>query len=262
MSPILWKEESLRPLIPRVRVGDVLKGTRNLRNYLQTAATLAYVMPLSRSYSGSPRSRSEGSAWLDKLRNYRPSKNDEFLVTVNAWSIFGVCDTNSKVVLLFRNSMVPTLKPGGYTHRRPCMDPTIFSKWFIRTPKKRVDISIWPREPYYMWASLHLNLSHIRGDTRLQFHFPDGPEDLFIPEPNSKRWKRNQLVALFHKWRPRGITRPFSERAFDASQGPRLEEITPMRAQIAEICSNPRISQSVKADSNSFWLPSRLENDQ
>ncbi len=248
----------MRPLIPRVRVGDILKGTRNLRNYLQTAATLAYVIPLSKNYVGSLR-QEECDSIREKLRNYRPSKDDEFLVTVNAWNMLGAYDVSSGVVLLFCNttrtpSRQPSAHSSAYAYFKPRMDPTIFSRWFIRTHKKRVSIATWPKEPYYMWAALHLNLSHIRKDTHPSFHFPDQPEDLFIPEPNSKRWKRSQLIALLYKWRTRGITRSFSQGKCDQSSGPRLEEIETMRELIGEICANPRVAQRVKADSNQFWL--------
>ena len=70
----------MRPVIPKVRVGDILLGTKNLRNWLQTASLLNYVNQLGNQHYANS---TKGSLYL-------PSKKDRFVVAVNAWETFAV----------------------------------------------------------------------------------------------------------------------------------------------------------------------------
>ena len=258
----------MRPLIPRVRVGDVLKGTKNLRNYLQTAATLDHISSLVPGLTGR-------KARPCHSRGYHPSKEDEFLVTVNARNIFGVWSNNNDVVLLFVNphkdkprKRKPTvfgLEPLP-SRGRPStvylpnrMDPTIFSKWFIHTPKKYVDLTTWPSAPYYMWMSLHLNMSSAPGKRQPLFCFPPGPSAPFSLYTNGRGWDRDQSIQLIREQVVQGVTRSShpSNHLPTEGFGPRLEETDNMRQKIAELCSNPRIEQQyTKEDSKAYknWL--------
>jgi hypothetical protein len=245
----------LRPLIPRVRVGDVLKGTRNLRNYLQTASTLNYVNDLSQQMNGRKKSK-------EKL--FRPSKNEKFLVTVNAWGIFGVCSLDSEVVLVFCNPMRPTVSPTARRKGFPIpmpgasglvrMDPTIFSKWFIRTPMRKTDTRTWSDYEYHMWAALHLNLNNIRHDNAPTFHCQNGPTGPFCTRAQAYGMQpREHLNTLILQWIPKGITRATAETRRNMPSGgfgPRLEDIDAHREELQHLCSNPRIAQRLKAEVN------------
>lgn len=246
----------MRPLIPRVRVGDVLKGTRNLRYYLQTASTLKYLQEIRHGHS------------VERLRRriYRPSKNDKFLVTVNAWGLFGVYSLDTEVILLFGN---PTIRPKNST-RSPNgrlssiqpkmpemrMNPTIFSQWFIRTHIKMIDLREWKSSAYYMRAALHLNLANIRSDNIPSYYFQHGQSGIFEGHMNGEGWQRDTLRALSSEWAPRGVTRvgaPTGKNNPGGGFGPRLEEIEDMRREIFQLCTNPRVAQRLKVEENDIY---------
>ncbi len=237
----------MRPVIPRVRVGDVLKGTRNLRHWLQTAATLNYLNHLRHGcgYTGG------GEA---KECIYTPSKDDEFLVTVNAWGIFSVYSANKEVVLLFINR---SKEWHNRMHRPFFMDPTIFSKWFIRTSRKHPDLETWPLFPYYMRACLHLNMSSTKNTTCApEIHIMDGPEGPFQMHSNQVGgWEKLSLRKLIQSCTPRGITRPGSCRWIPANigHGPRMDDLGRMRGEIRRLCSDPRLLQKIKSDKKLYY---------
>lgn len=235
----------MRPVIPRVRVGDVLKGTRNLRHWLQTAATLNYLNNLRHNYGDSNKA---------KECIYTPSKNDEFLVTVNAWGVFGVYSVNKDVVLLFINRSKEYHKR---MHRPLLMDPTIFSKWFIRTPRKCPDLETWPLFPYYMRACLHLNVSSMKHEMNTpQMQIMNGPEGPFQMHSNQVGgWEKASLKAFVQASTPKGITRPGAWNWISAymGHGPRMEDLEPMRGEIMRLCSNPRLLQKIKSDKELYY---------
>jgi len=252
----------VRPLIPRVRVGDVLLGTRNLRHYLQTAATLNYLQEVSQDLSYRNRA---------KANLYRPSKEDEFLVTVNAWDTFGVYNVSKEVMLLFHNPSKDLSTPAGFIRKKPTgksfprrMDTTIFSKWFIRTNMKYTDLSGWPATPYYMWAALHMNLNSIRSDSVPNFHCDGSPHGPFHMGSQQRNWKRGQLMTLLRDWVPTGITRsgaPTPRQLPNQGFGPRLEDIEGMRRDIESLCSNPRLAQRLKSEDLNIYR-TFLQNNQ
>lgn len=243
----------MRPVIPRVHVGDILRGTRNLRNYIQTASALRYLRDIQ-----------HGRRREEKARKHirRPCKNDKFLVTVNAWDMFGVYSLDTEVTLLFGNR--PKLQqPVDIEQKRPAltsskmyMNPTIFSQWFIRTPARMIDLRNWEHAAFYMWTSLHLNLSSIRtGDAVPRFFYCDEGPDIFEPNPSTHVWEGRHLVGSIEKWIPRGITRPRAANRGGykcmplGSFGPQLEEIQPMKREInARLSSNPRVALEFEAE--------------
>ncbi len=241
----------MRPLIPRVRVGDILKGTRNLRNYLQVASTLNYVTRLN-----------EKATSRKKIKEgiFRPTKEERFLVTVNSWGMFGVCSLDSDVVLLFSNPEQPS-SPSNQSKAYPLisgskrMDPTIFSKWFIRTTTRKINLREWSDYAYHMRSTLHLNLCSVGRDNGPTFHAQPGASGPFDMSKLIYGMKtRNQSISLLQHWVTRGITRPSayksqgSRRRSSAGFGPLLEETAQMRQEIESLCSNPRIAQRLKAE--------------
>ena len=247
----------MRPLIPRVRVGDVLKGTRNLRYYLQTASTVKYLQEIKHG---------AGRARARRQNIYRPSKNDRFLVTVNAWGLFGVYSLDTELVLLFGN---PTIRPKNSTRSplgRPSpiqpkmpamrMDPTIFSQWFIRTRTKMIALQDWKDSAYYMRSALHLNLSNIRNDNIPSYYFNHDYSGVFDGHMNGEGWQRDVLLAMSKEWSTRGATREgasYGKNAPSGGFGPRLEEIEGMKREIFQLCTNPRIAQRLKAEENDIY---------
>ncbi len=242
----------MRPLIPRVRVGDILKGTRNLRNYLQTASTLNYVTSLI-----------EKSRKKAKESIFYPTKEERFLVTVNSWGMFGICSLDSNVVLLFSNPAGPAKSSTQNKNHSPSliafgnkrMDPTIFSKWFIRTTEKRTDLREWSDYAYHMRVTLHLNLCSIGRDHGPTFHAQPGASGPFCMSQQDYGMKtRQKSTLLLQHWIVRGITRPSSHksraqlRSVPTGFGPLLEETAQMRQEIESLCSNPRIAQKLKAE--------------
>jgi len=245
----------VRPLIPRVRVGDVLKGTRNLRYYLQTASTLRYLQEAKHGHSMKHLSR----------QIYRPSKNDKFLVTVNAWGLFGVCSLDTEVILLFGN---PTTRPKNSTRSlgRPShiqtkmpemrMNPTIFPQWFIRTHVKMIDLRDWKDPAYYMRSVLHFNLTNIRQDSVPSYYFQHGQSGVFDSHMNGEGWQRDVLLSMSREWATRGVTRvgaPTGKNTPGNGFGPQLEEIEGMKREIFQLCTNPRIAQRLKAEEPTLY---------
>jgi len=242
----------LRPLIPRVRVGDVLKGTKNLRNYLQTASTLNYLNNISQGMSPNKRNK--------KTMIYRASKDERFLVTVNAWGTFGAYSLDTDVILLFSNpSAVSSGRGKNYLpprlmHGNARMDPTIFSQWFIRTPYKQTNLMTWDDHAYYMWVSLHLNMQNIRHDNAPKYHWQNGSTGPFNARGGGYGMpSRQNLQALLPEWIVRGVTRRTASTGKNQGYGgcgPRLEEAIGMREEIRQLCSNPRVAEHMKSEQN------------
>ncbi len=258
----------MRPLIPRVRPGDILKGTRNLRNYLSTASTLSYLHQISTSARHN-RAR--------KRQIYRPSKSEQFLVTVNVRGVFAVYAMSESVILFFANGREDaTPKPfalsNGLTVPRKKinyrfgnpesdlirMDPTIFSQWFIRTPGKITNVRHWPSYAHYMWMALHLNMVSIVSAEAPLFHIMEGPAGPFemAGHETPKMWTREALVGHFRRWVVRGVTRPnnpWHQQIAGGTFGPQLKDIAGMRRTIQELCTNPRTAKTFQEEEGSAF---------
>jgi len=132
------------------------------------------------------------------------------------------------------------------------MDPTIFSRWFIRTHRKRVDLTAWPDFAYYMWIALHLNLSNIHPESAVSFHCPNGPKAPFnIGTTTRFSTERRHLRRMIKDWAPRGCTREGAPQGgifSNTGYGPQLEDIAGMRREIESLCSNPRLAQRLKSE--------------
>lgn len=122
----------MNPLLPGIRVGDVLHGTRIFRRWWRAAV--------------------EGHAHRNVDEERRPKfltqfalrRDDEFVVIVNAGAIFSVCNFRTTVMLPFIN---PTDKNVDYQR----INPALFSTWFVRTNKRCIDRKLWPSKACLAW---------------------------------------------------------------------------------------------------------------
>ncbi len=182
----------MKPLISRIRAGDVLYGTRNLRMYLQTASLYRVVNYATKCAGGV-----DPLVWDGAPSLYVPKKDDKFIVAVNTHNRFAVWSPNQKAVLLFLNPVqsqpagklrgkhvssgvttngtrwgggdapddaMPDAAPenlprttGPTRGRADRMSPALFSSWFIRTRFKRPDLTQWPSHAWYLYCCLQLN---------------------------------------------------------------------------------------------------------
>lgn len=241
----------MRPVIPRVRVGDILKGTRNLRHYLQTASTLNYINDLA-----------QGMLVRRKKEDhhvYTPSKDEGFLVVTNAWGTFCAVSTSTNAGLLFRNPVVDHhIRPLSMRGRPDVlyMDPTIFSQWFICTGEKQPDVRKWAEHAFYIWAAIQLNLTNTMDLGALAVHVMSGAEGPFHLTKNGKGVKRDHVTSLVQAWAVRGNTRlsaPDRGRLPNGGYGPRLAEIEEMKSTIKDLCRNPRVAQRLKSENQIAW---------
>lgn len=237
------------PVIPKVRVGDILLGTKNIRNWLQTASLLGYINQLANDYS-TPK---KGSLYL-------PSKKDRFVVAVNAWETFAVWGLDRDLVILFCNPTKERLQGGrGYAVPAPmprhldlgdevAMSPALFSQWFIRTQGKRPDLlKTWPDHAYYLWASLQMN-GISNPEHPVSYMIPPGVDTSFITHLHNEHPKSQirervqesiQLGLVRSKQRRR---KPVGGRAY----GPSLRDIPRWRAEISGLTANPRVVKKLK----------------
>jgi hypothetical protein len=238
----------VRPVIPRVRVGDILSGTRNLRHYLQTAVTLNYLEDIHQGAMGRRK---------DKQHVYNPAKDEKFLVVANAWGSFCAVSTVANVGLFFRNPTDGPIRiPMGKKQLLPrstalYMAPAIFSQWFIRTEEKQPDVRKWPDYAFHIWASAQMNLCNIVADGALTLHLQGGPQGPFSLVLNGKGVKRDNIHHYIREWSVRGHTRlsyPDRGRLPNGGYGPRLEDLSGMKERIRELCRNPRVVQRLKSE--------------
>ena len=131
--------------MPKIRVGEVLRGTRNLRHWLRTASILRNVESLHRN----------GMGFLDPgfgKNLYTPQKDDSFIVAANTPFHFCVWSPRQNVSLVFIN-------PSGRYEKEvtPYMSPALFATWFVRTNEYNLDLTKWPHFAYYIWALVQMN---------------------------------------------------------------------------------------------------------
>jgi hypothetical protein len=140
------ERKTLKPLVPKIRVGDVLYGTKNLRNYLRVCSLVRYLKVLDR-----PRSIRK------PIEIYTPRKDDRFLVVVNTPELFCVWGENLDVMLRFSNGS--SEYPDKENIR---MNPTLFTRWFINTRERNPDVLKWPLHVYHTWAWFQMEASKNR----------------------------------------------------------------------------------------------------
>ena len=220
----------MRPIVPKIRVGDVLLGTKNLRNWLQTASLLGYV----RGLAGQPPYQSD---------LYIPAKSDRFVVAVNAWETFGVWGLDQDVVILFCN---PSHKQPDY---ESAMTPALFAQWFIHTRGRHPDLLSWPDHAYHLWGSLQMNAISAPAK-RLGYAIREAREHAFSYQQHNgaprEVVKERILGTIRH-----GLTRQRAKRvrvAGDRRIGPTLVDIQMMRKEICGFSINPRVVKRFKEE--------------
>lgn len=228
----------MQPVIGKVAVGDVLKGTKNLRNYLRARSLQDRIRKVINNPNHKP------------AKLYTPSKKDNFVVAVNAWDRFGVWCEREEIVLYWCNFSPKQPAPKHYKQPVPeYMSPSIFSKWFVKTNDKRPQVDLWPDYAYAMWTLLNLNAAGT-GEFHLDLgNLVIGPfrhkENLVscFQNPIKIEAKRNLLRAI-----KTGHTRELelSKKAHHMPRwtgfkgGPRIEDIKDIREEIHDMLSNQR----------------------
>lgn len=149
------------PMVPKVRVGEVLRGTRNLRHWLRVASILHNLELIHRTTGF----QDFGKHTKNKL--YTPRKEDDFIVAANTPFHFAVWSGRENIVLVFMNSQ------GKYADfHADYMNPTIFPTWFVRTGKYHLDLPSWPHYACYVWGMFHMGGMYLPKSPLLFSHKP------------------------------------------------------------------------------------------
>jgi len=228
----------LKPVIQRVRVGDVLRGTRNLRNYLRVCSHLRCVKAMSVNYPPS-----EAKSFL-----YTPSKLDEFIVAANTHERFAVWSRNKNVCLVF-------VKGAGGSSHSTQMSPEIFARWFIRTENRRPDISSWPNYAYCLWATLQMNTWR-NPHTPISFYGGTGSREnrpFAADTAISSVTVREAVTESVHQGVFRNLTRTKNNKTPQpkyftsmGAPGPDLKDIPILRKELEIFYRDPRIVSKAK----------------
>lgn len=218
----------MHPVIPRVKVGDILKGTRNLRNWLQAADLYRCIR--------------RGGLRRGQTSLYIPSKDDDFIVAANSWESFAAWSPNRDIMLFFCN---PRDK-GGQPQGEIRLNPTNFATWFVHTSGRHPDLKSWPDYAYYMWAVTHMNLCgnpefswNIFFSTHYKFPFD---YHYNYGEGSREGLGRGEIAFCLGHTITRGYTREkgMRDRKLPASGfGPLLTEIDTMRQDTARRAKRP-----------------------
>lgn len=237
----------MKPVVPKIRVGDVLHGTKNLRNYLRTCSLLQYLRELAGvdPFVG----KAEASEII-----YTPRKNDQFVVGANANGRFLVWEPNKQIVLFFYNGH----RTAGDPEPPKSMDAQTFAKWFTRTEARYPDVTLWPTWAYYLWAAIQLNACRNQ-EISLPFHYRPGSGSAPFLAPfiirhclpngiNSATIKHAVHESIRQgTFRNEGRARA---RIFKGlHHGPTLEDVRVMRDEIRRLASDPRVLSRTKKGS-------------
>jgi hypothetical protein len=234
----------MKPVVQKVRVGDVLLGTKNLRSYLRTCSMLRYFRVLDRRH---------GPKTDAKSLLYTPSKQDQFVVAANAHDRFAVWSANKNVILLFVNT-------GHYSARYSevtTMDANIFAQWFVRTQGRSPAVKSWPLHAHYLWASIHMNAWR-NPETKLRMtsghaeHHEDGPFE-FADGMGVGNIDRQTITHAVRESVTRGVFRNLPNSKKQVPQlfsgggyGPRLQDLPGMRSKLENMMRNPRLVSKAK----------------
>ncbi|MBD3261298.1 MAG: hypothetical protein GF334_06370 [Candidatus Altiarchaeales archaeon] len=248
----------MKPVVPKVRVGDILRGTKNLRNYLRLCSLAHYLRTVTEE--GIPRRhREEASREL-----YSPRKDDEFLVVGNNFDRFCVWESRGEIMLLFQNGRPGGLSakqlaaagaaaaaaaPAGAENKEIAMSGSHFAKWFSRTGRMFPDLNQWDKKAFYMWGAIQMNASRNR-TVALPVYLHDGVDAIGrIVSPLrlaksiidfDKATIRKAIKESLQTGRFRG--HPVSFRRL----GPSLEDIPKLEEEVAKLARNPRATQHLK----------------
>jgi hypothetical protein len=234
----------MKPVVQKVRVGDVLLGTKNLRNYLRTCSMLRYFQMLDRrhGYLKDPTSLI-----------YTPNKQDQFIVAANNHGRFAVWSPNKNVILLFVNASGRDFLNG----TEPRMNPNTFAQWFVRTQNKMPEVKKWPIYAHYLWASIHMNAWRNPGTPlAARLSTGDNTED----EPFNMAVgmgigdvDRSTIRHAVKESITRGVFRNLARKDMPSPQlcgghgfGPRLSELPALRNKIENLMRNPRLVSKAK----------------
>lgn len=234
----------MRPLIGKVKVGDILKGTRNLRNYLRTVSLLQHLEAIRAGL---------GRNNVPKL--YTPSKEDNFVVGMNAWGGFGVWCAREDLVILWFNPISVILKKKQSELR---MSPSLFAHWFIRTQDRNPDLKEWPIYAYNLRSYLHLN--GIENNLQSQF-VNDKSSNRYNPflgryNPFRVHQELTNIGDRYHikKYTLHVIKRGKTRLNIGGNtilsletqgNGPRIRDIKKMKFRIREYLSEPRFRNKI-----------------
>jgi hypothetical protein len=233
----------MKPVVPKIRVGDVLLGTKNLRSYLRTCSLIRYFQVLDRRSFGP---KIEAGSLL-----YTPHKQDRFVVMANNHGKFAVWSPNKNVVLLFIN---PQAEYGSLEY----MNPEIFAQWFLRSSGKSPDVRSWPLHAHYIWGSLHMNAWKNR-HTPLKFNVR-GAEAEEAPFVNHKSIspgsvERQTISEAVRESVMHGVFRnlPDSKKRTPhlfggGGYGPNLREVAQLRSKLETLMRNPRLVSKAKQE--------------
>jgi len=234
----------MKPVVQKVRVGDVLLGTKNLRSYLRTCSMLRYFRVLDRKY---------GPKGDPKSLLYTPSKQDRFVVTVNNYGRFAVWSPNKNVVLLF----VDRDEKYSLGENQQVMNADIFAQWFVRTQGRSPVVRDWPAHAHYLWASIHMNAwrnpeTQLRCNSGHVEHTEDGPFE-FADGLGVNDIDRHTITHAVREAVTRGVFRNLPNSKKQTPQlfsgggfGPRLQDLPGMRANLESMMRNPRLVSKAK----------------
>jgi hypothetical protein len=209
------------PLVPGVRVGDILTGTRILRHWLRAASIWRIFYNVSNN---------RGSI-LPPL--YSPRKSDQYVVLANIGEAFSVWNRKDGTVLVFANPSIPSDNPHIYQR----MSPAIFSSWFVRTEGRLPDVMDWDDKARYVWLSIQMECGGGKGEAALpSFSGPRltsveqlvwNPADaLTPPKVPGGPWTPENLKNWIKKVRPGAAVGENSTlRNYKGGAGPSIQEI-------------------------------------
>lgn len=226
----------MQPLVPKIRAGEVLRGTRNLRHWLRTASILHNLETLHRNGRGfTDPSLAKGL--------YTPQKDDAFVVAANTPFHFCAWSPRQNVTLIFINPTGAHVKTA-----RSYMNPSLFATWFVRTNEYNLDLKTWPHSAYYLWAMLQMNGMAVPGN-------PHGvPVGRYYSTPFrfSMDMNYSELRGSVTEWAEKaakwGRLRTGGLKAWHAKKygvdfagfGPRIDQLYSMQSNIREYLSNTR----------------------
>lgn len=233
----------MKPVVPKVRVGDVLCGTRNLRNYLRTCSLARYLTAV-----GSGMVRKEQ---LGRLI-HAPSRNDAFVVAANAHGRFCVWSPQGDIVLIFLNT---DRDAPNHPRFADTMNKKLFAQWFTRTPARWPETRKWPLYAQFLRAGLHFNAIRNQG---FHIHFsPPGrasaawdlPFD-FAQRNVSNRLDQATIQQAIQEAILTGVFRNAGPRSWWAptSAGPTLEALRDFREEVHRLSRHPRIASKLNKD--------------
>lgn len=210
------------PVVPKVRVGDVLFGTRHLRQWIHLSSQHHHIEAIDQ---GLPEGRKIVS----------PSKDCPFVVAVNGGRHFMAWSPFENLALLFVNGNKPER-----------MRPDLFAHWFIRTPARNPQLKDWPDWAFGMWAYLQAGLC-LHKDFRM--HIPTNPYLTFdlhrmITRPYPRASASEAILRVASQGLTRARTSP--PTVWPGSYGPRPEDAAMFQHSIEEMSRSRRVMAFLK----------------